>query len=148
MAPATSTTEAIGSTSNIARSQQENSAATPFYSNCREMGYAVALGGTGQRRNHNPGKGFNIFNTNAETRETELMYVLADIACSHASNWADEELKKRKYGSTDARDATKLDVLRTANNKGEKLAIEAGRKHGMAEILAFNNAWGAAEENL
>jgi hypothetical protein len=71
----------------------------------------------------------------------------SDIACSQTSTWADEALAELKLEMTDDRMATTLDVLCAADNKGEKRAMRAGRKYGVAAAERFDRAWTTAKES-
>jgi hypothetical protein len=152
MAPATSTIQAINSSSNNACSMQEGSEGTHAYSDCGGMGHPVALHSIDQKHDRKSGKCVNFLNMNPKLRETKLTHPFAGessgFTCSHASNWADEELKNRRPEMADGRDATTLDFLCAADSKGEKLAIEAGRKRGMTKTRAFDDAWAAAKGDL
>jgi len=152
MASAASTIQAINIASNNVYSIQKLSNAMYAYSDCRVTKYPIALHSIDQKHDRNFCKCINFLNMNPKLRETKLTHPFAGessgFTCSHASNWADEELRKGRPEMADPGDATALDVLCAADNEGEKRAIEAGRKRGMVKSRAFDNAWATSKGDL
>jgi len=148
MDPTTSIIQGVSSTSNNAGSLQERSDRIHTYSDSGVTGHPIALDGVDQKHNRDPSKRVNILNTNLEVKEPKLMHSFSgktsDFTCSQAGTWADEALARRELKIANSKDHDPLNVAKNITEEGK---LVAGKKHGIRENRAFDDAWADATHN-